>query len=73
MQIVGGIATAIGIAGLIAGCALSVRKMNKLNDLNFKQKKPAEYKKLQADIVPYIVVGVGIFAFIVGFMLLNFM
>lgn len=72
MHILGAIMTFVGIAGLIAGCVMSLRKMNKLQDMSFKQKSPAEYKKLKASFMPYIIVGVGIFAFIIGFICLNF-
>lgn len=72
MNVLGAILSFVGIAGLICGCVMAVRKMNKLQDLNFRQKEPAKYKKLKSDITPFIVVGCGIFAFIIGFVCLNF-
>ena len=72
MHILGAILTGIGIICLACGCVMSLKKMQKLQDYNFKAKNPTEYKRLKASFTPYIVVGGGIFAFIIGFILLNF-
>lgn len=72
MHIFGAIMTFIGIVCLAVGCVLALNKMKKMQDLNFKQKNPTEFKKLKSNITAYIFVGAGIFGFIIGFICLNF-
>lgn len=72
MHVLGAICTIIGILGLGAGCFLSFKKMRTLQDYNLRQKNPTAYNKAKSSFTSYIVLGVGIFAFIIGFILLNF-
>lgn len=72
MHIFGAIMTVVSIVGIICGCVLSLNKVRKLQDYNFKAKNPTAYNKVKSDIKPYIIVGVGIFAFVIGFICLNF-
>lgn len=72
MHVLGTILSVIGVVALVVACVMSLRRMQKLQDFNFKQKHPQEYKKLKANITSFIVMGVGVFGFILGFILLNF-
>lgn len=72
MKTFGGIITLVGIIVLVIACFLSVKKMQKMQDISFRQKNPQEYKKLKSDIKSYIFLAIGILMFIIGFILLNF-
>lgn len=72
MHIAGTIITLVGIVALVVACVMSLRRMQKLQDLRFKQQQPQEYKKLKADVKSYVLLAVGMLGFIVGFILLNF-
>ena len=72
MRILGTILSVVGIISLVISCVMALRRMQKLQDLNFKQRQPEKYKKLKADISSFIFMGVGIFGFVIGFVLANF-
>lgn len=73
MHILGTIFTLIGVVSLILGCVMSLKRMQKLQDLRYKQTHPQEYKKLKSNFLSIIITGVGIILFILGFVFLNFM
>ena len=72
LNILGSIFTIVGIAALAISCFMALKRMQKLQDMSFKQRHPEEYKKLKSNISSYIIMAVGIFGFILGFIFLNF-
>lgn len=73
MHIAGTIISIVGIIALVISCVMALKRMQKLQDLGFKQRQPEAYKKLKSDISSFIFMGVGILGFIVGFIMVNFM